>query len=89
MAVIVWAVLILTIQVNEVPEQPPPLQPPKVDGDATLAVKVIVVLLSKSKVQVEPQLMPPGELVTVPLPVPVLFTISVCLLGRLKVAITD
>ena len=58
------------------PEQPPPLQPPKVDGDVGEAVSVTIVLLAKAYEQVEPQLIPAGELVTVPLPVPLLLTVS-------------
>lgn len=89
MAATVWAVLRVTLQVGEVPAQPPPLQPPNVEGGLGLAASVTVVLSGKSNAQVGPQLMPGGELVTVPVPVPPRLTISVFLPGRLKVAITD
>jgi hypothetical protein len=56
-----------TVQVA-VPEQPPPLQPVKVEPAAAEAVRVTEVL--KLARQVEGQLMPAGALVTVPLPVP-------------------
>ena len=49
-----------------------PVQPAKVEPVAALAVKVTVVPLLKVPEQVLPQLMPAGELVTVPLPVPAL-----------------
>jgi hypothetical protein len=51
-----------------VPEQPPPLQPVKVEPAAATAVNVTEVL--KLPEQAEGQLMPAGALVTVPLPVP-------------------
>ena len=79
----------VTIQVKEVPEQPPPLHPPKVDGEVELAVSVTVVLSSKSNVQVAVQLLiPAGELLTVPVPVPLLVTVKVFLPGGLNVAVT-
>ncbi len=53
-----------------------PLQPPKVEPLAAAAVRVTVVPLSKLALQVEPQLTPVGEEVTVPLPVPVLVTVT-------------
>ena len=53
-----------------VPEQPPPLQPVKVEPAAGVAVNVTAVPLAKLAEQVAPQLIPTGELVTVPLPVP-------------------
>ena len=70
----------LTVQVP-VPEQPPPLQPPKVDGEVGIAVRVTEVLYAKAYEQVAPQLMPTGRLVTVPLPAPALPTVNVWLLG--------
>ena len=45
---------------------PPPLQPVNVDPGAGVAVRVTAPL--KDAEQVSPQLMPPGELVTVPVP---------------------
>src|SRR5438046_1785759 len=71
-----------------VPEQPPPLQPLKVAPTAGVAVSVTAVPLAKLAVHVTPQLIPTGALVTVPLPVPALLTVS-AKLGRLKAAVTD
>src|SRR5205823_3595817 len=70
-----------------VPEQPPPLQPLKVEPAAGVAVSVTVVPLAKLAVHVAPQVIPAGELVTVPLPVPAVLTVSatVC---RVEVAVT-
>src|SRR5207244_10326016 len=69
------------------PEQPPPLQPVKVEPAAGVAVSVTAVPLAKLAVQVAPQVIPTGALVTVALPVPALLTVS-AKLGRLKVAVT-
>jgi len=85
-AVTVVAALKVTVQAP-VPEQPPPLQPPKVEPAAGAAVSVTAVPLGKLATHVAPQVMPTGELVTVPLPVPALLTVS-AKLGRLKVAVT-
>ena len=85
LAVIIWPVLMVTAQ-DPVPEQPPPFQPPKLEPVSAVAVSVIVVFSSKSKKQMEPQSMPAGKLVILPLPV--LFTINVFLPGRLKIAVT-
>src|SRR5436309_2671942 len=71
-----------------VPEQPPPLQPVKVEPAAGVALRVTAVPLAKLAVHVTPQLIPTGALVTVPLPVPALLTVS-AKLGRLKAAVTD
>src|SRR5207302_8512786 len=49
------------------PEQPPPAQPVKVEPAAAVAVNVTAVPLAKLAEQVAPQLIPAGELVTVPL----------------------
>src|SRR5207253_3581355 len=72
---------------DPVPEQPPPAQPVKVEPAAGVAVNVTVVPLAKLAEQVAPQLIPAGELVTVPLPVPALLTVS-AKVGRAKVAVT-
>jgi len=48
----------------------PPDHPAKVDPDAAVAVSATEVPLGKVAVQVCPQLMPAGLLVTVPVPVP-------------------
>jgi len=59
------------VQVDEVPEQPPvPLHPVKLDPVFAVAVKVTDVPEAIDAEQVVPQLMPPVELLTVPLPVP-------------------
>ena len=54
-----------------------PLQPAKVEPVAGAAVKVTTVPLSYGSEQSAPQLTPAGLLVTVPLPVPALVTVSV------------
>src|SRR3989442_907034 len=59
------------------PEQPPPVQPLKVEPAAGAAVSVTAVPLAKLAAQVAPQVMPAGLLVTVPAPVPALETVSV------------
>jgi hypothetical protein len=60
-----------------VPEQPPPLQPVKAEPALGVAVSVTAVALAKAAEHVVPQVIPAGELVTVPLPVPALLTVSV------------
>ncbi len=65
----------VTVQVADVPEQPPPDQPEKVEPLCGEAVKVTCVPEDRLvDVQVEPQLMPPAELVTMPVPEPDLVT---------------
>src|SRR3989442_3828485 len=85
-AVTVVAAETVTTQVP-VPVQPPPLQPLKADPAAGAAVSVTAVPLVKLAEQVAPQGMPAGELVTVPLPVPALLTVS-AKAGRVKGAVT-
>ena len=70
------AALSVTVQVP-VPEQPPPLQPLKVEPAAGAAVRVTAVPLEYATAQVAPQEMPVGLLVTVPIPAPILLTVSV------------
>jgi hypothetical protein len=60
-----------------VPEQPPPDQPAKAEPVAGAAVSVTTVPLVNEWVQVDPQLIPAGELVTVPVPAPPFVTVSV------------
>ncbi len=81
------AALIVTVRVPSAFVVPSPLHPLKVEPAAGLAVSVTLVPWSKLAEQVEPQLMPAGLLVTVPLPAPVLLTVSGYVI-RLKVAVT-
>jgi hypothetical protein len=85
LAVTVVAVFIVTVQVP-VPE-PPPLQPANVDPPAAAAVSVTTVPLVYDSEQSAPQLIPAGEDVTVPLPVPDLVTFSVNV-WTVKLAVT-
>jgi hypothetical protein len=68
-ALTVRAALMVTVQVP-VPEQPPPLQPVNVAVEEGMAVKVTSVPLLNDAEHVAPQLIPAGELVTVPGPKP-------------------
>ena len=85
-AATVVAALSVTVQVP-MPEQPPPLQPVKVEPAVVVAVKATGVLPEKPAEQVAPQETPAGLLVTVPAPAPVLETVNVkdC---DVKVAVT-
>src|SRR5439155_19544212 len=85
-AVTVVAAVTVTEQVP-VPEQPPPVQPVKVEPAAGAAVSVTVVPYATLFGSVAPQVMPAGALVTVPLPVPAGVTVSVKV-GSVKVAVT-
>ena len=69
------AALTVTVQVPA-PAHPPPLQPANVEPVAAAAVKVTAVPLVYEAEHVEPQSMPAGLLVTVPLPVPALVTVK-------------
>lgn len=72
LAVTVVAAVMLMVHVPA-PEHPPPLQPAKTEAaEVGDAVSVTSVFCRKLAEHVAPQLMPAGELVTVPLPVPVL-----------------
>jgi len=75
-AVTACAAFTVTVQVP-VPEQPPPLQPEKVEPAAGTAVKVTELPLAYAAAQVVPQEMPAGALVMVPLPAPLELTVSV------------
>jgi hypothetical protein len=57
-----------------VPEQAP-LHPVKVDVAAGTAVRVIVWFCTKVALQTVPQLIPAGELLTVPLPLTVVVSV--------------
>ena len=59
----------------DVPLQAPD-QPANVEPDAAVAVSLTDVPLANLALQVDPQLMPDGLLVTVPVPVPALWTVS-------------
>jgi hypothetical protein len=87
-AVTARAALIVTLQAP-VPVQAP-LQPENVEPVAGAAVRVTAVPLVNDAEQVAPQAMPAGVLVTVPLPVPALVTVSAkddC--TKVNVAVTD
>jgi hypothetical protein len=72
-----------------VPEQPPPLQPAKVDPNAAEAVNVTTVPPGKFAMHVALQSMPAGFEVTVPVPVPSFVTLTCAVTGLgLKVAVT-
>jgi len=87
-AVTVVAAETVTVQAP-VPVHPAPLQPLplKIEPAAGAAVSVTAVPLGKLAAQVAPQVMPVGELVMVPLPVPVLETVRAKVCG-VKVAVT-
>jgi hypothetical protein len=86
-ATTVWLTLI-TVTQAPVPLHPPPLQPTKVDPLAAAALSVTDEPLRKPALQAGPQSMPGGELVTVPLPVPVFETVRVAVLwGGLNIAV--
>src|SRR5262245_11311357 len=81
------AALIVTAQ-EPVPVQPPPLQPVKLEPAAGVAVRVTAVPLANEAEHVAPHVMPAGALVMVPLPAPVLLTVSAMPCSA-KVAVTD
>jgi len=74
-AVTVVAADIVTVQ-GPVPVQPPPFQPRKTELAPGVAVSTTTVPLAKLAVQLAPQLMSPGVLVTVPVPSPLGLTVS-------------
>jgi hypothetical protein len=74
-AVTVVAADIVTVQAP-VPEQPPPLQPVKLEVGSGVAVSVTDAPLGYEAEQTLPQPMPAGLLVTVPAPAPVLALVS-------------
>ena len=69
------AAVIDTVQLVDVPLQAP-LQPPNVEPLAAAAMSVTDAPLLKFALQVLPQLMPDGDEVTVPLPLPLLVSVS-------------
>jgi hypothetical protein len=86
LAVTVVAALSVRVQVP-VPEQPPPLQPVKAEPAAGVAVKLTAVPLANAVAHVAPQEMPAGLLVTVPVPAPVLLTVSVKLCANVAATV--
>ena len=68
-----------------VPVQPSPVQPLKTDPESAIAVSVTSVPAPNAAAHPPPQLIPAGLLVTVPPPVPVLVTVSVCGVGGVYV----
>src|SRR5438067_1565347 len=65
-----WSEPIVTLQ-GPLPEQPPPLQPAKTEPELAVATRFTEVPPPKLALQVAPQLIPEGSLVTMPLPPPV------------------
>lgn len=72
----VTEVLLLSASVHALVPLQAPLQPPKLEFADGVAVKVTCVPDEKLAVQVEPQLIPAGVLVTVPEPFPLGCTVS-------------
>lgn len=72
--------LTVTVQLPD-PEQPPPLQPAKVEPELAAAVKVTCVPEVKSAEHVAPQSIPAGLLVTVPEPLPGFETLTLKVCG--------
>src|SRR5215204_3437997 len=78
-AVTTWLPFMATTH-DPVPLQPPSLQPENVEPLAAVAVSVTslpVVKAPEALPQPSSQLIPAGELVTVPIPLPALFTVNV------------
>jgi hypothetical protein len=65
------AALIVTVHVVPVPLQPPPPQPANVEPLLGVSVSVTAVPAAKLFEHVPPQSDPPGEPLTLPLPLPV------------------
>lgn len=75
LAVAVLAAFMVKVQVLAVPVQAPD-QPVKFDPAVADAVRVTLAFRLKLAEQVAPQLIPAGELLTVPVPVPALVTVN-------------
>ncbi len=67
----------MVIVQSPVPLQPPPFHPVKYEPASGIAVSVAIVTIEYVSVQSLPQSIPDGELVTMPLPVPVLLIVNV------------
>jgi len=80
------AAVIVVVHVP-VPLQPPPVQPVNVEPVAGVAVSVTAWLKLKSAAHVAPQLIPAGDEITVPVPLPFRVTVSVNR-WSVKVAVT-
>jgi hypothetical protein len=78
----------MTVVQVPVPLHPPPLQPARFDPADAVAVSVTELPVGNGALQVAPQLMPDGLLVTVPVPVPALLNVRVEGTA-LNVAVTD
>jgi len=87
-AVTCWLALRVITQVP-VPLHPAPLHPAKDEPVADVAVSVTGVPKAKLALQVCPQLIPEGLLVTLPVPVPLRATVSAGVVEELKLAITE
>ena len=82
-------VLALAVKAHvPVPLQGPPLQPAKMLPGAGVATRVAIEPTGTFSVQLLPQLSAPPDRVTVPLPVPILATVSVPTDVMPKVAVT-
>ena len=88
-AVTARAALIDTVHVVELPEHAP-VQPANTEPDAGAAVSVTDTPLLNAKLHNVPQLMPAGDDVTVPLPLPARVTVAVNVVvpDALNVAVT-
>ena len=76
-AVTLTLAVMVTVQVDDVPEHPPPDQPAKVEFAPGVAARVMDVPATK--------VVPDGLLVTVPLPVPVVPVVRVYVVGATAV----
>jgi hypothetical protein len=85
-AVTVWAALIVTLQLP-VPLHTP-FQPPKVEAPSDATLRVTTVPLSNDALQVDPQVIPAGEEVTIPPPVPLSVTVKLYWI-LVNVAVTE
>jgi hypothetical protein len=80
-AVALWGASAVKVQLGSVPVHAPASQPPKVDPLAGAAVSVTEVPVGTSTEQVGGQLMPAGDEDTVPVPPPVVATVTFCVVG--------